>query len=153
MDSARDAAAASDAVILPRPWATLRESPPGWLYPSGFKLGVGKAFEGPFAEIFDPSNETEKLLVQVSQLDWSQVRQAARMPRCLARSTICFPEEPVQLATTQETLVEASQLLLWFMCVCVAQQAAQMLRSLTRSTNYLLHSRAFIGGACAGSSD
>ena len=50
--------AASDAVILPTPWTTLRESPPGWLYASGFKLGVGEAFEFPFAEIFDPFNET-----------------------------------------------------------------------------------------------
>ena len=29
--------------------------------------------------------------MQVSHLDWSQVRQAAWMPRSLARSTICFP--------------------------------------------------------------
>ena len=48
-------------------------------------------FEGPFAESFEPSNETEKLLVQASQLNGSQVRQAARMPRSLAWSTICFP--------------------------------------------------------------
>ena len=34
----------------------------------------------------------------------------------------------MQQATTQETLVEASQLLLWFMYACVTQQAAQMLR-------------------------
>ena len=61
------------------------------LCPIGFKLGVGEAFEGPFAESFEPSDETEKLLVQASQLDGSQVRQAARMPRSLARSTICFP--------------------------------------------------------------
>ena len=71
MDSARDTAAASDAVILPRLWATLRVPPPGWLCPIGFKLGVGKAFECPFAENFEPSDETEKLLVQASQLDWS----------------------------------------------------------------------------------
>ena len=36
-------------------------------------------------------NETDKLLVQALQLDWSQVRQAARMLRSLARSTVCFP--------------------------------------------------------------
>ena len=91
MDSTRDAADASDAVISPRPWPTLRESPPGWLCPIGFKLSIGEAFEGPFAKIFDPSKETEKLLVQVSQLDWSQVRQAAWMPRSLTRSTILLP--------------------------------------------------------------
>ena len=68
MDSARDAAAASDAVISPRPWATLREPPPGWLCPIGFKLGVGEAFEDPFAEIFDPSEETEKLLVSSASI-------------------------------------------------------------------------------------
>ena len=105
MDSTRDAAAASDAVISPRPWAILREPPPGWLFPIGFKLGIGKAFEDPFVEIFDPSEETEKLLVQASQLDWSQVQQAARMPwlwhgrrffasQQLKRSS----EEPVQQA-------------------------------------------------------
>ena len=76
MDSARDAAAASDAVISPGLWATctLKEPPPGWLCPIGFKPGVGEAFEGPFAESFGPSDETEKLLVQASQLDWSQVQ-------------------------------------------------------------------------------
>ena len=68
MDSARDAAAASDAVILPRLWATLKEPPPGWLCPIKFKLGFGEVFKGPFAESFEPSDETEKLLVQVSQL-------------------------------------------------------------------------------------
>ena len=68
MDSARDAAAASDAVISPSLWAMLREPPPGWLCPIEFKLGVGEAFEGPFAESFEPSDETEELLVQASQL-------------------------------------------------------------------------------------
>ena len=91
IDSARDAAAASDAVISPRVWATLREPPPGWPCPIGFKLGVGEAFEGRFAESFERSDETEKLLVQASQLDWSQVRQATWMPWSLARLTICFP--------------------------------------------------------------
>ena len=85
LDSTREAAAASEAVISPRLWATctLREPPPGWLCPIGFKPGVGKAFEGPFAESFEPSDETEELLVQASQLDWSQVQQPARMPRSL----------------------------------------------------------------------
>ena len=61
----------------PRLWATctLREPPPGWLCPIGFKPGVGDA------ESFEPSDETKKLLVQASQLDWSQVRQLAPMPR------------------------------------------------------------------------
>ena len=68
MDSARDAAAASDAVISPSLWATLREPPSGWLCPIQFKLGVGEAFEGPFAESFEPSDETEELLVQALQL-------------------------------------------------------------------------------------
>ena len=90
MNSARDAAAASDAVISPRPWATLRESPPGWLCPIGFKLGVGETFEGPFAEIFDPSEETEKLLVSSASIT-TRLEQAARMPGSLARLTICFP--------------------------------------------------------------
>ena len=63
MDSARDAAAASDAVILPRLWATLKEPPPGWLCPIKFKLGFGEVFKGPFAKSFEPSDETEKLLV------------------------------------------------------------------------------------------
>ena len=127
MDSGRDAAAASDAVISLRLWATctLREPPPGWLCPIGFKPGVSEAFEGPFVESFEPSDETEKLLVQASQLDWSQVRQLARMPRSLdgrqfasqqlQRST----EEPVQQATTQETLVEASQLYTTLVHVCM----------------------------------
>ena len=122
MDSARDAAAASDAVISPRPWATwtLREPPPGWLCPIGFKPGVGEAFEGPFVESFEPSDETENLLVQASQLDWSQVRQPAWMPRSLDGGQFASQklerssEEPVQQATTQEISVEASQLLLCF---------------------------------------
>ena len=33
-----------------------------------FKLGVGKAFEGPFAGSFESSDKTEELLVQASQL-------------------------------------------------------------------------------------
>ena len=36
--------------------------------PIQFELGVGEAFEGPFAESFEPSDETEELLVQASQL-------------------------------------------------------------------------------------
>ena len=37
---------------------------------SSFKLGVGEAFEGPFAESFEPYNEIWRnyILVQVSQL-------------------------------------------------------------------------------------
>ena len=147
MDSARYAAAASDAVILPRPWATLRESPPGWLYPSGFKLGVGKAFECPFAEIFDPSNETEKLLVQASQLDWSQLRQAARMPRSLARSTICFPAVGAFIAGTCATGYYTGNIggsfaatALVHVCMCGATSRTDDIRSLARSTNYLLPS-------------
>ena len=58
MDSAKDAAAASDAVISPNLWATLREPQPGWLCPIQLKLGVGEAFEGPFAESFEPFDET-----------------------------------------------------------------------------------------------
>ena len=162
MYSARDAAAASDAVILSRLWATctLREPPPGWLCPIGFKPGVGEAFEGPFAKSFEPFDETEKLLVQASQLDWSQVRQPTQMPQSLdsrqfaSQQLECSSEEPVQQATTQETLVEASQLLLWFMYACVVQQAAQLPRSLARSTICFPAVRGFIGGACAtGSSN
>ena len=33
-----------------------------------FKLGIGEAFKGPFAESFEPSNKTEELLVQALQL-------------------------------------------------------------------------------------
>ena len=67
--------------------------------------------------------------MQASQLDWSQVRQPARMPWPLDGRQFTFHqlerslEEPVQQATTQETLVVASQLLLWFMYACVVQQA------------------------------
>ena len=211
MDSARDAAAASDTVILPRLWATLREPPPGWLCPIKFKLGVGKAFEGPFAESFKPSDETEKLLVQASQLlerlepgatsrtdatvsgtiddllpsSWS-VHRRSLCNRLLHRKrwwklcSYCFgscmhvwcdkprgchglwhdrrfasqqlehsSEEPMQQATTQETLVEALQLLLWFMYACVVRQAAWMPRSLARSTICFPAVGAFIRGAYA----
>ena len=60
----------------------------------------------------------------------------------------------MQQATTQETLVEALQLLLWFMYACVAQQAAQMLRSLAQSTicfpavRACIHKRNFIIWRC-----
>ena len=79
MDSARDVAAASDAVISPRLWATctLRE-----LCPIGFKPGIGEAFEGPFAESFEPSDKMEKLLVQ---------RRNSTGATVSGRSTICFP--------------------------------------------------------------
>ena len=46
----------------------MKEPPPGWLCPFQFKLGVGEAFEGPFAESFEPSDKAEELLVQVLQL-------------------------------------------------------------------------------------
>ena len=45
-------------------------------------------------------------------------------------------EKPVQQATTQETLVEASWLLIWFMYVCVAQQAAEMLYGLWHNRRF-----------------
>ena len=110
IDSTRDAAAVSNAVISPRLWAmcTLGEPPLGWLCPIGFKPGVGEAFEGPFAESFEPSDETEKLLVQVSQLDWSQVRQLTRMPRSLdgrqfaSQQLERSSEEPVQQGSSDE---------------------------------------------------
>ena len=38
------------------------------LCPIQFELGVGEAFEGPFVENFEPSDEMEQLLVQASQL-------------------------------------------------------------------------------------
>ena len=106
MDSARDTAAASDAVISPRLCAmcTLREPPPGWLCLIRFKPGVGEALKGPFAESFEPSDETEKLLVQASKLDWSQVGQPAWMPRSLDSRQFASQqlerssEEPVQQA-------------------------------------------------------
>ena len=68
MDSAREAAAVSDAVISPSLWATLKEPLPGWLCLGiQFELGVGEAFKGPFVENFKPSDEMEQLLVQASQ--------------------------------------------------------------------------------------
>ena len=95
---------------------------------------VGEVFKGPFAESFEPSNETEKLLVQASRLDWSQVQQPARMPRSLDGRQFASQqlerslEEPVQQATTQETLVEASQLLLWFMYACVVWSSLVLIK-------------------------
>ena len=71
MDSTRDAAAASDTVISPSLWATLREPPPVWLCLIQFKLGVAEAFEGPFAESFEPSNETYWCKRRNSWKDWS----------------------------------------------------------------------------------
>ncbi len=65
MDSARDAAAASGAVIWPSLLAMLTEPPPGWLCPIQFKLGIGEEFEGPFAENFKHSEETDRLLSQL----------------------------------------------------------------------------------------
>ncbi len=65
MDSARDAGAASGAVISPSLLAMLTEPPPGWLCPIQFKLGIGKELEGPFDENFEHSKETEGLLSQL----------------------------------------------------------------------------------------
>ena len=157
MDSARDAAAASDAVISPRLWATLREPLPGWpgFARSGSNLALAK--------------RSRVLLPRASNLPtkrrnyWCKRRNSTGA-RCdkphgchglwhgrrfasqqLERSS----EEPTQQATTQETLVEASQLLLRFMYACVVLQAAQMPLSLARSTVCFPAVRAFIGGACA----
>ncbi len=117
MDSARDAAAASGAVISPSLLAILTEPPPGWLCPIQFKLGVGEEFEGLFAENFENSEETEGLLSQL--LEGLEPETAAindvvtiddlilQASQQLERSS----EEPVKKAITQETLVEASQLL------------------------------------------
>ncbi len=105
MDSARDAAAASGAVISPSLLAMLTEPPPGWLCPIQFKLGVGEEFEGPFAENFEHSEETEGLLSQLlERLEPDLLLQASQR---LERSS----KEHVKKAITEETLVEASQLL------------------------------------------
>ena len=53
-----------------------------------FKLGVGKAFEGPFAESFESSDKTEELLVQASQL-LEGLEASATSSMDAAVSTIC----------------------------------------------------------------
>ena len=68
MDSARDAAAASDAVISPSLWATLREPSPGWLYPIKLNLALAKCSRVFLPRASKPSDEMEELLVQASQL-------------------------------------------------------------------------------------
>ena len=127
----------------------------GWLCPIGFKLGVGEAFEGPFAESFKPSDETEKLLVQASQLDWRQVQQAAMMPQSLARSTICFPAVGAFTGETCATGYYTGNIggsfaatALVHVCMCGATSHADAIRSRARSMICFPAVRAFIGGAC-----
>lgn len=63
MDSAREAAAATNAVISPNLWAMLIAwPPPGWLFPPQFKLGIGEDTEGPFVpEKFETTKEMEEV--------------------------------------------------------------------------------------------
>ena len=52
------------------------------------KLGVGEAFEGPFAESFETSDETEELLVQALQLlEGLEASATSRVDAAV--STIC----------------------------------------------------------------
>ena len=119
-----DGAAASDAAIFPSLWATLKEPPlEGGLPPDPVQVGIGEAFGDSFAKSFEPSNETEQLLVQVSQLLEGLGSDATSRTVAAVSGTIadlllkssqqleCPSEEPVQQATIQKTVVEASQLL------------------------------------------
>jgi len=56
--------------------------------PIQFELGVGEAFEGPFAESFEPSDETEELLVQASQLLEGLEASATRSANAAVSGTI-----------------------------------------------------------------
>ena len=74
---------ASDAVILPTPCTTLRD-----ITTSSTRAGSNLALAKRSSALLPRfSILPTKLLV----LDWSQLRQAARIPPSLARSTICFP--------------------------------------------------------------
>ncbi len=114
MDSARDAAAASGAVISPSLLAMLTEPPPGWLCPIQFKLCVGEEFERPFAENFEHSEETEGLLSQLLEglePETAAISDAVTIDDLLLQASQRLEqsfEEPVKKAITQETLVEAS---------------------------------------------
>lgn len=81
-------------------------------------------FEGPFSESFDPSDETEQLLVQASQiLEGLEPDATNRADRAAVSGTIDdlllkdsqqlehSSEESVQQAGTQEMLVGVPQLL------------------------------------------
>ena len=59
-----------------------------WLCPIQFKLGIGEAFEGPFAESFETSDKTEELLVQALQL-LEGLEESATSCADVAVSTIC----------------------------------------------------------------
>ena len=100
--------------------ATLKEPPPWWLCPIHFKIGIGKAR---CSRVLLPkaSSFLTKRLVQVSLLseglepdETSRTDAAVDRPHDLllkGSNSWSIQEEPVQHTTTQETVVEALQLL------------------------------------------